>query len=284
MYKLVNTTEALSFAVPALLSEFAADGVTYMELRTTPRALSDASAEEAVELVVSELRRWNDTNAMKVRLILSVDQAKHDASDAEWIVDLALRLRREYAPVVGIDLCGDPNAASARDLSAFTPAFERAREGGLGIVVHFGETPEQAQNGVLDTMLSWQPRRVGHAIYVPDAMRDDIVKRGIASELCLTCNVLANMLPQKDGARATVADHHFGWWWEHGGSISLGTDDVGVFGASPSEEHLQAAEHFGLSKHQLVELSQRAIQGALDESAISGVERGLDSFVVLERM
>lgn len=285
IYALVNTRDALAFAIPALLSEFASDGVTYLELRTTPRALSDLSAEETVELVHDEIRRWNDENAMVVRLILSIDQAKHDREDADWVVDTALRLRNAAFPpiVVGVDVCGDPN--HAKDLKALDPVFERCQREKLPAVVHFGEIPRQAADGTLEVMLRWNPKRVGHAIHLPDSVRDELVRRDIAPELCLSCNVLANMLPAKDnGEKASHGDHHFGWWWKNGGSISLGTDDVGVFGAKSSDEHLHAAEHFGLSKEQLVELSRRAIQGALDRDAIPRVERELDSFAVLEKL
>lgn len=285
IYELVNTRQALAFAIPALLSEFAADGVTYLELRTTPRALADATAAETIELVHDELRRWNDENAMRVRLLLSVDQAKHSRADAERVVDAALRLRSSTFPpiVVGVDVCGDPN--NAQDLAALDPVFARCERERLPLVVHFGEIPGQADDGSLDTMLKWNPRRVGHAIHVPEAVREEIIRRGIAPELCLSCNVLANMLPARDdGEKPSHGDHHFGWWWKHGDSLSLGTDDVGVFGAKSSDEHLLAAQHFGLSKQQLVELSRRAIKGALDADAIPRVERELDSFAVLEKL
>lgn len=238
-----------------------------------------------VELVHDEVRRWTAENGMKVRLLLSIDQAKHDRSDADWVVDTALRLRKSSYPpiVVGVDVCGDPN--NAKDLKALDPVFARCKEEHLPVVVHFGETPQQAENGSLDIMLAWDPKRVGHAIHVPLEMREELIRRGIAPELCLSCNVLANMLPANgNGEKAGLGDHHFGWWWKHGDSLSLGTDDVGVFGSKSSEEYLHAARHFGLSKKQLVELSQRAMKAALDADAIQPVERELESFAVLQKL
>jgi adenosine deaminase len=106
-------------------------------------------------------------------------------------------------------------------------------------------------------------------------MREEIVKRGIAVELCLTCNVLAGMLPEKE--KAGFAEHHFGWWWtqslkKKGISISLGTDDVGVFLSGLSEEYALAAEHFGLGEKDLIRLTGSAAEGAFDKRAIELVD------------
>jgi hypothetical protein len=150
-------------------------------------------------------------------------------------------------------------------------------------------------------------------------MRERILALGAAPELCLSCNVLAQMLPpqpiaertgsttsrDRDGGDsseephsplptylphahgpcrpATFVDHHFGWWWAAGGPLSLGTDDVGVFGSPSSAEHYHAATHFGLSPRDLVELSRRATAGSLGGPADElRMDRLLDAFVRAE--
>lgn len=293
MYQLVNTPESLAFATRAVLAEFASDGVAYLELRTTPRALPGGSAEASVRTILGEIGAWNNSSngdIMPVRLILSVDRAKHDSIACGGIVDLALKLRGEGHPIVGLDLCGDPNKLI--DVSTLRGPFLRARALGLPCVLHFAEVVASSTARELDELLSWQPRRLGHAIHVPEATRDRILAAGAAPELCLSCNVLAGMLPPKttvdgDGngchCPAEMIDHHFGWWWEQGGPLSLGTDDVGVFGSTSSEEHQHAAVHFNLSRRDLVALSRRAMAGALgtpqDELRI---DRLLDTFAVSE--
>lgn len=283
VYRIVNTPDALATATRAVLLNFLSDGVAYLELRTTPRALPDTTAEEAVRIVLREIVVWNSSDgaSMPTRLILSVDRARHDAAAAMEIVELALRLRDERLPVVGVDLCGDP--AAPCDLPSLAPAFKRARDGGLGVVLHFAETPGSSTDAELDELLSWEPRRLGHAIHVPEPIRERILDAGIAPELCLSCNVLAGMLPPviRDGVERApgIVDHHFGWWWGKGGPLSLGTDDVGVFQATSTDEHVHAATHFALSRKDMVELSRRAISAALgsdgDKERVLGL---LDSF------
>lgn len=255
-------------------------------------------------MVVEELNAWNAQkgNLMTVRLIVAVDRAKHDKDAAEWIVDLALRLRDEGAPIVALDLCGDPNRAI--DVSTLRSPFARARRNGLPCVLHFAEVPTSSSKRELEELLSWRPRRLGHAIHVPAPMRERILALGAAPELCLSCNILAGMLPSRVHAPgtenhgkelppystrthqcrpATFIDHHFGWWWAAGGPLSLGTDDVGVFGSPSSKEHHHAAQHFSLDRRDLVSLSRRAMAGSLggdeDERRVDAI---LDEFVRVE--
>ena len=294
LYHLISTPEALRYATRQVLEDFAADGVVYLELRTTPRALPPKlDAEGTIDLILSVIEEWNsDTSpetSMLVNLILSIDRAKHSSDQADRIVDLALKSKLAGRPVVGVDLAGDPTALT--DLVSFRPAFKKAKDSGLGLTVHFAELPSDTLLEEMREMLSWNPDRLGHVVHVPLDVREEIVKRGIGVELCLTCNVLAGMLPPKSDpsnitsqnhesqSRITdeipvsgFPDHHFGWWWtttlgtNH--PISLGTDDVGVFLSNSSDEHILAATHFQLDKDDLRELSRRAALGAFDKRAL----------------
>ncbi|CAK9782514.1 Metallo-dependent hydrolase [Cutaneotrichosporon oleaginosum] len=280
IYRLLCTPGALARATRAVLRGFADDGVVYLELRTTPRALPGAPADVGVRVVLDVIEEWNRAESMPVRLILSVDRAKHGPAEAEAIVDLALALRAEGRPVVGLDVCGDP--AAPRPVAALRPAFARARAAHLPCVLHFAEIP--ASTAELHELLDWRPRRVGHAIHTPPEIVERIVRERVGVEMCLSCNVLAGMLPcaERADARPGIADHHFGEWWRRGGAICLGTDDIGVFASSSSEEHAHAAQHFGLGRADLLELSRRAVAGALDETQGPRVERLLREFAERE--
>ncbi len=136
---------------------------------------------------------------MKTNLILSIDR-RDDLSTALLVVDLALK----YRPgVVGIDLCGDPTIG---DVSIFQPAFHRAKREGLKITIHFAEAPQSSAPRELWKLLEYEPDRIGHVINVPHDVKEEIVKRKLGLELCLSCNVHAKMIT------GTFVDHHFGWW------------------------------------------------------------------------
>jgi adenosine deaminase len=188
-----------------VLKSFQDDGVVYLELRTTPRAIpaSGLTKDAYISLVLSCISSF-PTTRMTSKLILAVDR-RNTAAEAEAVVDLALRYRAHG--VVGVDLCGDPSVGS---VFQFRAAFARARAAGLGITLHFAETPHASSDEELRALLDFQPHRLGHVIHVAAPWKEIVRERRIALELCLSCNVHAKMIA------GGFADHHFGDWWDGG--------------------------------------------------------------------
>jgi adenosine deaminase len=211
IYALCNERSALIFTTNSVLKNFSADGVVYLELRTTPRAIPSANItkDDYVRTILDCISTFNSTSIMKTNLILSIDR-RNDPETAMQVIDLALTYRSKG--VVGVDLCGDP---AMGDVSIFKPAFTRAREEGLKITLHFAEAPQSSTAKELWTLLSFKPDRIGHVINVPDDVKEEIVKRKLGLELCLSCNVHAKMIT------GTYGDHHFGWWRGMGCPIAL---------------------------------------------------------------
>jgi Adenosine deaminase len=113
IYHITSTPDAISVATSAVLDSFltSVDGqppqCTYIELRTTPRETPSMSRRQYLEAVLGEVSKREGAAA----LIVSIDRRMHP-SIAEECVELALLLRSEGKPVVGVDLCGDPHVRS----------------------------------------------------------------------------------------------------------------------------------------------------------------------------
>lgn len=167
--------------------------------------------------ILSAIADFNAAHAatrLRTRLILSVDR-RHDLATASGVVELAIALKD--LGVVGVDLCGDPTARPGGEVKLFTPVFESARKAGLGITVHFAEAQASGSREELDVLLSWQPARLGHVIWEDEEAKKVIAERGLCLELCLSCNVQADMV------EGGYKGHHFGYWREvKGPKISLG--------------------------------------------------------------
>ncbi|KAI9831340.1 MAG: hypothetical protein M1819_005114 [Sarea resinae] len=284
IHHLVSDIPSLTAATLSVLASFHADGVVYLELRTTPRAIPDAGITEEiyVSTILDAIDAYNASphlqpppqtpngdpapaTPLTTHLLLSLDRRTLTAASAAAITSLATRFRPRG--VLGLDLSGNPTIPLP-PRSTLSPIFQDAKRAGLKLALHFGEIGPPAIADELETMLSFAPDRVGHAIYVPEPVRQQLVARRVGVELCVTCNVVAGMLPavQGPGARpgaaaaAGIADHHFGAWWrQEGHPIALCTDDVGVFLSPLSAEYALVAHHFGLSRADLVALSRRAI-------------------------
>lgn len=206
IYQLCNDLPSLRHATSSVLHNFRDDGVRYLELRTTPRAVPDLniSKEKYVTTVLDCIDEFRlpqgGKSGMSVYLILSIDRS-NSASEAMEVVDLAVRHRARG--VVGVDLCGNPTRG---DVSVFRDAFAAAKRQGLKITLHFAETAFSGSRTELDTLLSYEPDRLGHVIYVPDEVKREIARRKLGLELCMSCNVHAKMT---DGG---FPGHHFGYW------------------------------------------------------------------------
>ena len=109
IYHITSTPHAISAATSAVLDSFLAsvDGqppqCTYIELRTTPRETPSMSRRQYLDAVLGEVSKREGT----ATLIVSIDRRMHP-SVAEECAELAILLRSQGKPVVGIDLCGDP--------------------------------------------------------------------------------------------------------------------------------------------------------------------------------
>jgi adenosine deaminase len=210
IYALCNDASSILYSTNSVLKSFQDDGVVYLELRTTPRAIPSAgiTKDHYIRLILSCISSFK-SSTMTTRLILSIDR-RNSEQEAMEVVDLAMKYRSEG--VVGVDLCGDP---AKGDVSIFREAFKRAKDGDLRITLHFAEAPQSATDAELSTLLSYEPDRIGHVINVPNAIREIIISRKIGLELCLSCNVHARMITGSFG------DHHFGYWRDKECPIAL---------------------------------------------------------------
>lgn len=274
IYALCNDIASVKYATERVLKEFSADGVRYLELRTTPRecVATGMGKEDYVKAVHDVILQWNQSERLKLEvfLILSVDR-RMTLEEAMAVIDLAIQYQHNSADsrgcVVGVDLCGNPTKG---DVTTFTPPFQKAKQHGLRVVAHFAEVPQSSSERELETILSWKPDRLGHCIHVPPKFRDIIIDRHIGLELCLSCNVLARL------STGGFENHHLKDWLKTGCPIALSTDDVGIFGSSLSNEYLLAARHFCLSKQQLLNLSRQAMDVAF--AGRERMQRLLDDF------
>lgn len=107
----------------------------------------------------------------------------------------------------GLTMSGVVSGKQKGDMKLFAPAFRRAKEAGLKVTIHFGEAAATSSDEELRTLLSFEPDRIGHVIHVSPAIKEEIVARKLALELCISCNVHAKM------AFGSYPDHHFGEWW-----------------------------------------------------------------------
>jgi adenosine deaminase len=244
IYQLTDDEESVRIATRNIINEFAKDNVKYLELRTTPRkndetGMTKHSYLSAVTSVIQEAR-----NDIIVKLIVSIDR-RNNLDEAQEVVDLALAFRSQG--VVGVDLCGDVKVGLFENLR---PAFERAKQHGFPLTLHFNEIEENVSES--SSLLSIQPDRLGHATFLDDYCRKTIYGQNIPVEICMTSNILCKTVK-------TFEEHHIKELLVDKHPFILCTDDKGVFFSESSNEYRIAAETFNLNEEELFTITLRSI-------------------------
>src|SRR5262245_2787778 len=186
-----RSPEVIRRVTREVIADAAEDNVKYLELRFTPRALSNiinCSYHEVVSgvcQVAAESAREYD---ILVRLILSMN--RHESVEiGEEVLSAAIDFCNQG--VVAVDLAGNEQTFSARP---FRSVFERAREAGLGVTIHAGEWGG-AEN-VRDAVEQLGAARVGHGVRLleDETLLPLLVERGIVLEVCPTSNVQSGVV------------------------------------------------------------------------------------------
>ena len=251
------------------VADMAADGVRYVELRTTPRDLADGvSAADYVDIVVDAARRAaaEPGRDIAVGVLVSVDRARSVAEAARNVRIAAQHAPRAavagtragapFAGVVGVDLSGNPAAGS---FAALQPVLDYARDAaGLPVTVHTAECDRPAETRAV---LAWGPRRVGHAVCVADpAVRAAMAASRVPVEVCLSSNLFSRSIPAPRAHPFVAA----------GGTNPrcLCTDDPGVFATTLSREWAIAEALCALPAAELLAMSRDSLEYSFAPPAV----------------
>lgn len=193
---IVDHPEAVAVATTRVIEDFADDNVKFLELRSTPRAVTGKmTKEEYVESIVDAIEKCSTKLSIMVKYLVSIDR-RGSLEDAETALQLCIDMNDKHPHVVvGLDLSGDARVNDARDLM---PVLRAASDAGLSVTVHLAEVPNKDE--VLAFLTSdWRPDRLGHATCIhPDFGGDKVIwetftslKPPLPTEICLTSNLVA---------------------------------------------------------------------------------------------
>jgi adenosine deaminase len=252
-----------------VIEDAAVDNVKYLELRFTPRALSNiinCSYHEVVSWVCDAASDASRDFDIMVRLILSMN--RHESVEiGEEVLSAAL----DYCDrgVVAVDLAGNEQSFSARP---FNSVFEGAKEAGLGITIHAGEWGE-AEN-VRDAIEHLGAVRVGHGVRLveDETLLPLLLERGIVLEICPTSNVQSGVVADFDA-------HPLPWLFRQQVLTTINTDDPLVSNITLSDEIERSVNYMGMSLDEVKQITLIAAQAAfLPESERSALVARFESW------
>jgi adenosine deaminase len=163
------------------------NNVTTMELRFNPMKRNRGGEQDLDHIIAAALRGMDRAvleYPIRPGIIFCLDRAFPYELN-EIIAEKAIAWRDRG--VVGIDIAG-PESATFR-VADYRRLFRRARQFGLGLTVHTGESGPVDEVARVVSLL--EPDRIGHGVkaaYDPRAMAM-IRERGIVLEICPTSNL-----------------------------------------------------------------------------------------------
>lgn len=248
---LFRTEDDYALLAETYLTSLAADGAIYSEFFTSPdHAIRAGLSPEAYTDGLGEgIRRATAKTGIEGRII--VTGVRHFGVES---VEAAARFAVEcgHPLVTGFGMAGDERAGHPSD---FARAFDIAREAGLGITVHAGELAGwESVAAALDHL---RPTRIGHGVRAIE--NADLVARiadeGVVLEICPVSNIELKVFD-------SFAAHPFPTLRDAGCRVTLNSDDPPHFWTTLKREYDVAAEHFGLDRADLLDVTRTAIEAA----------------------
>lgn len=234
-----------------LFEQLAAEGTTYAEVILSAGVIlwKKLDLAEVFDALAAEAER----SPVPIRWILDATR-QWGALASQPVFDFAAA--NQSRGIVGIGLGGYEELGPAR---WFTTQFREARDRGLRLTCHAGETT--GPQSIWDA-LAIGAERIGHGIRAIEdpQLVDELRYRDIPLEVSISSNV-------RTGAVASLPDHPVRRLFDAGVPILLNTDDPALFHCSLQSEYALAAREFGFTEDELRQIANNSLRYAFTNVA-----------------
>jgi len=195
------------------------------------------------------------------------EEAARSPVTVRWILDAIRQLGPEHAMQVaklaaqraasGVAAFGIGGDERRGPVEWFAGVFDFAREAGLNLTIHAGETagPESVWGAV-----RLGAQRIGHGIHAakdPELLAY-LREKNIPLEICISSNLAT-------GAVRRLKDHPVRRIYEAGVPVVLGTDDPAMFHTTLEREYELAARVFGFTGDELRGIAENGFRYAFNK-------------------
>ena len=229
----------------------AADGGRWLELQVDPSgyAARFGGITAFTELVLDAVGTAERATGVGIGLVIAANRTRHPL-DARTLA----RLAAQHADrgVVGFGLSNDERRGTTADFAA---AFAIARRAGLRAFPHAGELVGPANIRVAVEQLGAD--RLGHGVRSAEdpALLDEIVRRGIALEVCPTSNVSLGVFSDLSSVPVPAL-------LQAGATVALGADDPLLFGSRLHGQYAAVRAAHDLDDTALAALARMSVEAS----------------------
>jgi adenosine deaminase len=269
-FEVLRTPDDLARLCREFVEDEAAQGVAYTEPMVGVGYFSQKfglSWDEVFAIQDEAFRAASATTGTQVGYLFGV--LRHQsAEEAEAIARFAAAHADSGA--VGLGIAGDEQIGS---LTTFRRAFEIAREAGLLVVPHAGESVGPAS--VLEALEVLRPDRIAHGVRSvedPDLLRR-LADEGVTCDVCPTSNV-------KLGVCTDIELHQLPAMLAAGVPVTINADDQLFFGPRIGEEYALVQRSFGLTDGQLAEIARTSARASgAPKPVVASMLEGIDAWL-----
>lgn len=244
------------------------DGIVLIELRYSLNFIQEASQlsyEKIHAALVNGIARAKSKYPISVGLISILQRGLSNQINSQ-VLDFTLN---EASTFIGIDLADQEDQFNPKDFKHF---FDKAYNIGLPITIHCGETPDIASaHRVTKAITDLNAVRIGHGIHsINDpSVVDLLIKKGVHLEICPISNYLTN-------AYRNRTSHPIFDLYKTGVSLSINTDDPGIFKTRLSDDYQFLIQNFPFQESDFKRINQMALQASfISDTEKSKIKRTL---------
>jgi adenosine deaminase len=233
------------------LGRCAREGAIYVEMFSSPEHVEDVGMRYADQLAgLAAGIDAAETDFGITGRVIALCLRHRGPERALWVARTMLANRHPY--VVGFGMAGDELQHAPAD---FAPAFRMVADAGYPCTAHAGEVA--GAESVRATLDALPVVRIGHGVRASEDPRlvEEIARRGIVLEVCPGSNLAL-------GIYRSLADHPLRRMIDAGCKVTLNSDDPPYFDTSIGKEYAVAADAFGLTAGQLLDITRTAIDAA----------------------
>jgi adenosine deaminase len=243
VYQIINSDEKVKNGAAALCRDLASEGVEYVEIRTGLKNLG-GGYEGYLKAVLEGIELGTSNTSLTAKVLLSLKRN----STSETAFETVNLVKKYRDVVVGIDISDDSMLGSCDDIAA---AINEAHANNIPIALHMGECVEETEQQQVYELGLFNPKRIGHGVFLSQAALEWIKSNNVPVEMCLTSAVRARMIGSMElhpGLDLLRTGH----------PVCICSDDPLIFRTTLSAECEHACRLLEYSKDQFVELQQKS--------------------------
>lgn len=244
--KFIREYEDFYFVAMSVAQDLKKQNIRYVEAFISPPDFVRHGLE--VGRIVESIRRGlNQVPGIKINLVIDLVRNYGEAC-AMRTLDAVLEAK-EYG-VIGI-------GGSEKEFppEIFKAVYSRARENGLRTSAHAGEAagPESIWGAIKELQVD----RIGHGTRAMEDLKlaEFLVEEKIPIEMCPISNLRTQVI-------SSIKEHPIRWFYDHGGLVTVNTDDPKMFNNSLVDEFEQLMIEHDFSQHDIKRLTLNAVQSS----------------------